>query len=134
MSLPEPMTDRTRWDPELERIGRRLDQVDGELERAICEAVYRSPAQRWRRRGIGVLLGIKHALRGLLFSWPLYGVGLAAFTLPQAGGQWLTLFLLPGVWISVVILRRGVRDDYRRFVHRILLKPGAVRHILFSAD
>ncbi len=128
------MTDRLPWDPQLARVGRRLDQVDGELERAICEAVYRSPAQTWRRRGIAVLLGIKHGLRGLLFSWPLYVLGLAAFTLPQAGAQWLALFLLPGVWVSFVILHRGVRDDYCRFLHRILLKPGAARHILFPSD
>lgn len=128
------MTERSGWDPQLERVGRRLDSVDSDLERAICEAVYRSRAQVWRRRGIGMLLGIKHGLRGVLFSWPLYVLGLAAFTLPQQGAQWLALFLLPGVWVSFVILRRGVRDDYRRFVHRILLKPGAVRHILFPAD
>lgn len=128
------MTERVTWDPQLERVGRRLDHVDSDLERAICEAVYRAPAQVWRRRGIAVLLGLKHSLRGVLFSWPLYVLGLAAFTLPQPGAEWLALFLLPGVWVSGVILYRGVRDDYRRFVHRILLKPGALRHILFPTD
>lgn len=127
------MTECAGWDPQLERVGRRLDQVDGDLERAICEAVYHSPAQIWRRRGIVFLLGLKHGLRGVLFSWPLYVLGLAALTLPQPGGEWLALFLLPGVWVSVVILRRGVRDDYRRFLHRILLRPGAVRHVLFPS-
>ena len=51
------MTDHAGWDPRLARIGRRIDQVDGELERAICEAVYHSPAQTLRR-GIDLLLGL----------------------------------------------------------------------------
>lgn len=124
------MTAARGWDPRLEVVGRPIDQIDNELERAVCEAIYRSRSQRWQRRMIGLFLGLKHGLRGLLFSWPLYLMGVAALVLPAEGSPWLGLFLLPGLWVSGQILYRGVREDYRRFVHRILLKPGALRHIL----
>ncbi|MCB1772221.1 MAG: hypothetical protein KDI88_01275 [Gammaproteobacteria bacterium] len=116
---------------ELAGIGRRLDDVEGDLERAICESLYRSQDQRRRRWLISLLLGLKHAFRGLLFSWPLYLLGIAALVLPQNGSAWLALFLLPGIALSYVILKRGVAEDYRHFVHRVLLKPGAAMHILW---
>ncbi|MEN8175329.1 MAG: hypothetical protein ABFS23_06180 [Pseudomonadota bacterium] len=113
------------------KVGKRLDSIHGGLERGIAESLYRSAEQRRRRRGIVVALGIKHGLRGILFSWPLYLVGVAALLVPAESAPWLGVFLLPGVWLSVVILRRGVRDDYRQYVKGVILKPGALRHILF---
>ena len=125
------MTEYDGWDPAMDRVGRRIGHIDNELERAVCDALYRSRAQLWRRRGIALALVLKHALRGVLFSWPLYLLGFAALALPQQGGYWLVLFVLPGLWVSGQILYRGVRDDYARFVHRVILKPGALRHVLF---
>lgn len=119
------------FEPELLHIGRRIDRVDGELERAICEQLYRSPGQQWQRRLLTLLLGIKHSVRGLLFSWPLYLLGLAAVTLPESDAAWLGLLFLPAILVSFLILRRGIASDYRRFVHRVLLKPGAMRHVLW---
>lgn len=119
------------FEPELEPVGRRIDRVEGELERAVCESLYRSPTQRRQRFWITLLLGVKHILRGLLFSWPLYLLGVAALVLPQSDSAWLGLFLLPGIAVSFVILRRGISEDHRHFVHRVLLKPGAARHILW---
>lgn len=124
------MADRD-WEPHLDRVGRRIDRIDGPLERAVCESLYRSPAQRRRRHCLTLLLGLKHTLRGLAFSWPLYLLGVAAWTLPQTKSAWLALFLLPGVLVSYLILRRGIVEDYRRFIHRVLLRPGAGRHILW---
>lgn len=112
-------------------VGRRIDHVEGALERAVCESLYRSPQQRARRMLLTALLGLKHTLRGVLFSWPLYLAGVAALTLPRSGSAWLGLFLLPGVVVSFLILRRGIVEDHRRFIHRVLLKPGAARHILW---
>jgi len=127
------MAKRSGWDPELEAVGRPIDRIDNEFERAVCEAIYRSSAQCWQRRLIGLALGLKHGLRGMLFSWPLYLLGLAALTLPAEGSRWLGLFLLPGLWLSGWILYRGVREDYGHYLHHVLLKPGAWRHILLSA-
>lgn len=119
------------FDPALGPVGRRIDAVEGDFERAVCESLYKSPSQRRLRVWVMVLLGLKHSLRGLLFSWPLYLLGVAALVLPGLGGTLLGLFLLPGMVVSYLILRRGIAEDYRRFVHRVLLKPGAMRHILW---
>lgn len=122
------------FEPELVAVGRRIDRVEGALERAVSESLYRSPAQCRQRFGIILMLVLKHALRGLLFSWPLYLLGVAALVLPEHGSAWLGLFLLPGIAVSFTILRRGIREDYQRFVHRVLLKPGAARHILWPSS
>lgn len=114
-------------------MGRRIDSVDGELERAICETLYRSKKQIARRRWVTLLLGIKHTLRGLLFSWPLYLLGIAALSLPLSNTAWLALLFVPGIVVSFLILRRGISEDYRRFIHRVLLKPGAARHVLWPS-
>ena len=93
---------RRVWDPDLTKVGRRIDGIHNEFERGVCEALYRSPDQRRRRIAIAFALGLKHGLRGLLFSWPLYLLGFAALALPHASGRWLALFLLPGLWVSGV--------------------------------
>ncbi len=119
------------WEPQLARVGRRIDGVDGDLERAICENLYQSGPQQRRRWLLTALLGLKHTVRGLLFSWPLYLLGIAAVSLPLDNAAWLGVFFLPGILVSLLILRRGVVEDYRRFIHRVLLKPGATRHVLW---
>lgn len=124
------MTDAV-WEPELTKVGRRIDRVDGDLERAICEKLYKSPQQKRQRLLLMLLLGLKHTLRGLLFSWPLYLIGIAAVVLPAGNTAWLGLFLAPAILVSFLILRLGVVEDYRRFVHRVLLKPGAIRYVLW---
>ncbi len=128
------MPARLAWDPDLAKVGRRIDGIHNEFERGVCEALYRSPEQRRRRIAIAFALGLKHGLRGLLFSWPLYLLGFAALALPHAGGRWLALFLLPGLWVSGLILVRGVREDYRRFLHRVVLKPRVLKHLLFPGS
>jgi hypothetical protein len=87
---------------------RRLSDIRNDFERGVFMALYTSPRQR-RYRGIAhLLLVIKHGLRGILFSWPLY-------LLPLAGA----------------ILRRGIREDYARLVDGYILKPGYAARILF---
>ena len=51
-------------------IPRRLLDLHTEFEQGIFLASYDSPPQKRRRVLAVVLLGLKHSLRGLLFSWP----------------------------------------------------------------
>ena len=117
----------------MQAIGRRIDSIENEFERAVCERLYLSGRQRRQRWGLMLALGFKHTLRGVLFSWPLYLLALAVLLRPD-GSVWLSLLLVPAVCVSLLILRRGIAEDYRRFLHRVLLKPGATRHILWPHD
>lgn len=80
-----------------------------------------------------LLLSIKHALRGLLFSWPAYVLGLAAYSSEAVHAAAFLLLLVPALGLSLVILIRGVRDDYRERVKGLLLEGGFVRGLLFPA-
>ena len=101
--------------------GLRLPAKPTELELGIFMAAYDSVQQRRRRVLAMVLLGVKHILRGLLFSWPVYVLGLAAFYSAQVYVLVSMLLLVPAVLLSGVILMRGVRDDYRDRVKGVLL-------------
>ena len=113
--------------------GQRLPAKPTELEVGIFMAAYDSPLQRRRRVLALVLLGVKHSLRGLLFSWPAYVLGLAAFYSVQVYAPVSMLFLVPAVLLSGVILVRGVRDDYHDRVRGVLLNTGFARGLLFPA-
>jgi len=99
----------------------------------VLRAVYGSPAQRRRRRTARALLVVKHGLRGLLFSWPLYLLGAAAVAMPGRYSWLLGLVLVPAVWFSAAILVRGLREDCARYLDQVVLKPGALRRILFPS-
>ena len=96
--------------------GKRLPVCPTEFETGIFMAAYASPLQRRRRALALMLLGFKHMLRGLAFSWPAY-----------------LLLLVPALALSLVILARGVRDDYHSRVNGVLLDGGFVRGLLFPA-
>jgi len=113
--------------------GKRLPACPTELEQGIFMAAYASPLQRRRRTLAVVLLGAKHTLRGLLFSWPAYVLALAAFYSKQAHALAYLLLLIPALILSVVILARGVRDDYRSQVRHVLLAEKFARGLLFPA-
>lgn len=122
-------------------ISTRLDSIEGELQRGVAEALYRSGEQRIRRSTATTLLGLKHTLRGVLFSWPLYLLGLASFALPPgepSGEHWidsrwlLLILLLPAVAVSFSILRRGIREDYCKGIHNTLLDWQDVRQLLLK--
>lgn len=114
-------------------MGRRLEDLYSEFERGIFIATYQS-AQQKRRRALAVmLLGVKHALRGLLFSWPAYVLALAAYYSAAVHAVAYLLLLIPALGLSVVILQRGVRDDYRERVKGLLLEQGFARGLLFPA-
>ncbi|MGV6825839.1 MAG: hypothetical protein ACWA5Q_02575 [bacterium] len=74
---------------------------------------------------------LKHVLRGLLFSWPLYLIGLSAFWIPDPRALWLLVFLAVGVGVSLKVLLPGIRADYQVYVRGMVLRPGAIQHVLF---
>jgi len=111
--------------------GKRLTDIHGEFERGIFLSVYNSPRQRLRRAVAHLILALKHGLRGILFSWPLYLLPLAAWLLQARHLPLILLLLLPGVVISGAILRRGVREDYARLVEGYILREGYPRRLLF---
>ena len=78
-----------------------------------------------------MILGIKHSLRGILFSWPLYLLPLAAWSFKPTWLPLILLLLIPGVYISWVILVRGVREDYANLVEGFILRPGYPGRLLF---
>jgi hypothetical protein len=113
--------------------GKRLRPCPTELELGVFKAAYASRLQRRRRACSVALLGIKHTLRGLLFSWPAYVLAAAAFYSGQVHALAYLLLLIPALAVSSAILVRGVRDDYRREVKDVLLCDGFVRSLLFPA-
>jgi hypothetical protein len=113
--------------------GKRLPACPTELEQGIFMAAYGLPLQR-RRRALALgLLGLKHTLRGLLFSWPAYVLALAAAASGQVHALAYLLLLIPALAVSLAILARGVRDDYRNQVKGVLLDAGFMRGLLFPA-
>ena len=107
-------------------------QMD-ELTQAVFDAAYGSRRQRRLRVLLTLLLGGKHALRGLLFSWPLYLLSLAGLALPGQYAWAFLLLLFPAVWVSGAILRKGLREDYEAQIRGRLLLPRDLRWILFGA-
>ena len=110
---------------------KRLSDIRNEFERGVFLSVYNSRAQRMRRFIAGAILGLKHGLRGTLFSWPLYLLPLAAWSFKPAHLPLILLLLIPGVYISWGILVRGVREDYANYVEGFILRPGFPGHLLF---
>jgi len=110
---------------------KRLSDIRNEFERGVFLSVYNSRAQRMRRLVARVILGLKHGLRGTLFSWPLYLLPLAAWSFKPAYLPLILLLLIPGVYISWVILVRGVREDYANYVEGFILRPGFPGRLLF---
>ena len=101
-----------------------------EFTRAVFDAAYHSRPQRRRRFLFGALLVVKHILRGLLFSWPLYLLSLAGLILP--GGWLFVLLLIPAIAVSGFILKRGLREDYRAQIQGRLLKAHDWRRLLLG--
>jgi len=110
---------------------KRLSDIRNDFERGVFLALYHSRRQRLHRAVARLLLGIKHGLRGILFSWPLYLLPLAAWLLQARYLPLLLLLSLPGVYVSWVILRRGVHEDYARLVDGCLLRSGYSGRLLF---
>lgn len=112
---------------------RRLEDLYSEFERGVFMATYASPLQKRRRAFAVVVLIVKHVVRGLLFSWPAYVLALAAYHSGAVHAVVYLLLLVPALGVSMLILVRGVRDDYRVYVKGLLLQPGFARELVFPA-
>jgi hypothetical protein len=110
---------------------KRLEDIRDDFERGVFLSVYQSPRQRLHRTIARGILGCKHGLRGLLFSWPLYLLPLAAWVLNARYLPLILLLLLPGLYISGVILLRGVKSDYAQLVDGFILRAGYPGRLLF---
>ena len=118
---------------DLTHIGKRITEYDNPLEKGVANALYQSKEQRLRRIKYITALIFKHILRGLLFSWPLYLLGIAAFTLPTHYAWILFLiFFIPALWVSFVILKRGIEEDYSRYIKNVILKEMVLKRILWG--
>jgi hypothetical protein len=79
---------------------KRLSDIRNEFERGVFLSVYNSRAQRMRRFIARIILVIKHGLRGTLFSWPLYLLPLAAWSLKASYLPLILLLLFPGNFVT----------------------------------
>ncbi len=104
-----------------------------EFTRAVFEAAYHSRQQRVLRLFLGTLLVVKHILRGLLFSWPLYLLSAAGLALPGNFAWAFLLLLIPAAVVSGYILAQGLREDYRAYVKDRLLRQGDIMRALFGS-
>lgn len=89
-------------------LGRRRPEFfRSEFEQAVFQAAYESRQQRlWRSIAI-VLLGLRHGIRGLLFSWPAYVLALAIAQSSSFHAMTFLLMLVPAVMLSLSLLFRG---------------------------
>lgn len=110
---------------------KRLSEIRNDFERGVFLAVYDSRKQRYHRAAAGIVLGLKHALRGIFFSWPLYLLTLAAYVVPGSFMLIFILLLMPAVYVSWVILSRGVKEDYSKLVDGYILRSGYLGRMLF---
>ncbi|GMQ84408.1 MAG: hypothetical protein BMS9Abin06_1203 [Gammaproteobacteria bacterium] len=109
-------------------MGKQLNTINNELERAVFMARYNSHRQRLIRSTGALLIFTKHGLRGLLYVWPL-----TLLLFVELPGAWDVLRLVL-VGLAVAAWSRfiygSVRDDYRRFLAGELLKPAALKRVL----
>ena len=110
---------------------KNLSEIKNEFEKGVFLVIYNSRKQRFNRAVASCVLAMKHILRGILFSWPLYLLALAAYSIPD-GSIWIVLLLLlPAMYISWGILNRGIREDYEHLVYGYLLRSGYIGRIIF---
>lgn len=113
---------------------KRLCEIKNDFERGVFTALYNSQKQQRYRMIAGAVLGAKHVLRGLLFSWPLYLLALAVYLIPGLSVLISVLLLLPALYVSWTILSRGIKDDYNELVAGHLLRSGYLRSVLFHKE
>lgn len=110
---------------------KHLSQIKNEFERGVFLVVYNSRKQRYSRVVATAVLVMKHVLRGLLFSWPLYLLALASYSIPEGSVLVVLLLLLPAMYISWGILNKGIREDYEHLVYGYLLRSGYIARMIF---
>jgi len=104
---------------------------ENDIQAAVFRAVYQSRRQRLARAAAFSILLIKHALRGMLFSWPLYLLALVPLAIENASAWWVGLFLVPAVLVSGYILDMGVREDYSDKIKGTIISRQQLRQLLW---
>ena len=115
----------------MEARSNNLSEIKNEFERGVFLVMYNSRKQRFNRLVASSLLVMKHVIRGLLFSWPLYLLALAAYSVPETSIFLVLVLLLPAMYVSWMILNRGVKEDYENIVQGYLLRSGYLGRIIF---
>lgn len=110
---------------------KRLSEIKNEFERGVFLAVYESRKQKFNRVFAVIALIIKHVLRGILFSWPLYILAFAVFSFPNVHLIFFIILLIPGIYVSWVILSRGVKEDYESLIYGYILRSGYIGRLIF---
>lgn len=105
-----------------------------EFTRGVFDAVYRSRTQRGLRILFGGLLTLKHVMRGLAFSWPLYLLSVAGFVLPGEYAWMFLLLLIPAFIVSGTILLLGLSEEYQEKINGRLLKLREWRRIAWGSE
>ena len=108
-------------------MGKPLDAINNELERAVFMARYNSRHQRLIRTAGIFLITAKHGLRGLLYVWPL-----TLLLFVELPGYWdslrlMLLLLAAAAWSRFIY--HSVRDDYQRFLAGELLSAAALKRV-----
>ena len=71
---------------------------------------------------------------GLARNGLQYLLALAVYSVPGIAVWLVLVFLLPAMYVSWVILRRGIREDYYNLVHGYLLRSGYLGRLLFHGS
>ncbi|MCK4704365.1 MAG: hypothetical protein KAT90_02700 [Gammaproteobacteria bacterium] len=106
-------------------------EIKNDFERGVFLVLYNSPMQRFSRTLALLMLTVKHVLRGLIFSWPLYLLLIAIYFLPGSSIWMVLLLLLPAMYVSWKILSRGIKEDYKQLIDGYLLRSGFLGRIIF---
>ena len=99
---------------------KHLSEIKNDFECGVFLTLYHSPKQRFFRLLATFIFCLKHILRGLLFSWPLYLLALATMFM-SADFWWMILFIIPALYVSWLILNQGLREDYEEYVEGYIL-------------
>jgi hypothetical protein len=105
-----------------------------EFTRGVFDAVYNSRTQHGLRLLFGALLALKHLLRGLAFSWPLYLLSAAGFALPGEYAWLFVLLLIPALIVSGSILLLGLSEEYQEKINGRLLRLKEWRCIVLGSE
>ncbi len=108
---------------------KKLVDIENEFERGVFLTSYNSIKQRRIRFFAAAILGVKHSVRGILFSWPLYLLPLASLALPGKLKLLFIVFLIPAIYVSGIILKRGIKEDYQNLVNGRLIKLKHLRRL-----
>ena len=108
-----------------------MSSITTDLKDTVHGSVYGSRQQRRFRLYAFMLLCLRHGVRGIVLSWPLYFVALIPLLMPVEPGWWVVLFVFPAALVSVVILVKGVNDDYAVAITGNLLEGKELLKILW---